>query len=163
MDYFRFQKKLDYTQKSGTRLLILKNKIQYHLFLFYVISWSILFLGCDSGWIPWERLFSRYTFCSDWLVIHIFFPSKQPKSLQVTLSGLHININYCINMYLDQRKNIYALRIKFLWRNISRHTPRSRTARYSHRNPPSLSKTSFVVSLMWILFSSPILPTTRVM
>ena len=61
-------------------------------------------MGCDSGWIPWERLFSRYTFCSDWLVIHIFFPSKQPKSLQVTLSGLHININYCINMYFDQRK-----------------------------------------------------------
>ena len=74
------------------------------IFLFYVISWSILFLGCDSGWIPWERLFSRYTFCSDWLVIHIFFPSKQPKSLQVTLSGLYINMNYCMNMYFDQRK-----------------------------------------------------------
>ena len=77
-------------------LLTVTNKIQSH-FMFYVISLNILFLGCDSSWIPWERLFSRYTFCSDWLIIHIFFPSNQPKGLQVTLSGLHINMNDCMN------------------------------------------------------------------
>ena len=42
-------------------------------------------------------------------------------------------------------------------------TPRSKTPRYSHLNPPSLSKRSFVVSLIWILSPSLILPTTRAM
>ena len=43
MDYFRFQKKLDYTQKSGSRLRIVKNKIQPHFFVLHHFLEYIIF------------------------------------------------------------------------------------------------------------------------